>query len=65
MTDKDRLIRMAVEAEELQEKINKLSVFLKTDAFRALPPISQDRLTAQWFAMCTYMSILNMRIKCD
>jgi hypothetical protein len=56
---KERLIQ---EQKDLQEKIEKLAIFLMSEVFRALPKEEQDLLTIQLYAMGTYNTILLARI---
>lgn len=56
------LERVKVEATELSEKIDKLSAFLNTEAFRNLPGIEQSLLQLQMGAMTMYYGILSTRL---
>lgn len=55
--------RMHDELTELDAKLEKLTAFTNTEAFKELPEIQRDLLIAQSTAMATYCNILNMRIK--
>ena len=55
----DRLLQ---EASELSVKIERLEVFVTTDAFQALHKDSRVLLTAQLSIMKAYQAILNARI---
>jgi hypothetical protein len=55
--------RVKLEASELEERIDKLTTFLSTDTFHALPKEEQDCLTAQQAAMLDYFGCLVERIE--
>ena len=54
--------RVLTEKKELDEKREKLGVFLKGDHFRKLPPAERARLEEQAIVMRRYSEILNERI---
>ncbi|WP_222166860.1 crAss001_48 related protein [Edaphocola aurantiacus] len=54
--------RVVTERIELDEKLHKLSQFLKTDIFQNLHSIEQELLTNQFNAMSEYSTILADRI---
>lgn len=54
--------RVRAEEKELNERIAKLSAFMPTDAFKALPKEEQELLTAQLAAMQDYSGCLAERI---
>lgn len=55
--------RVVKEAEELEEKINKLDNFIKSALFESLPDLDQGLLATQLSAMFTYYGILVLRIE--
>lgn len=57
------LERVKIEAEDLDDKINKLGKFFDTDQFRALGMDHRVVLVKQLTAMCDYHSCLKLRIK--
>jgi hypothetical protein len=54
--------RVVTEKKELDEKIDKLSVFIKGDIYKALPGAEQMRLNVQLQAMNGYSNVLGERI---
>jgi hypothetical protein len=56
---KERLIQ---EQKDLQEKIEKLTVFQVSETFKSLPKEDRDLLNIQLYAMATYNTILLARI---
>lgn len=54
--------RIVTEKNELDEKIDKLSVFIKGNFYRELPGDEQARLNDQFSAMNDYSNILRQRI---
>lgn len=54
--------RVVSEKKDLDEKIDKLSVFLKTDIYKGLPGSEQARLNDQFRVMNDYSGILGERI---
>lgn len=54
--------RMEVELKELEEKVEKLEAFIKTETFEALDEFKQGLLKAQKAAMDIYVSVLKNRI---
>lgn len=54
--------RLLAESQQLEERFEKLSGYLETDAFRALPDADQSDLKAQYEAMGEYRDILGRRI---
>lgn len=54
--------RVVTEKHELDEKIEKLSVFLKGDMYISLPGAEQARLNNQFRVMNDYSGILSERI---
>lgn len=59
----DHQLRVVEEQKELENKLDKLALFLMTKLFRTLDPLEQDRLRRQHEAMFQYNSILKERIK--
>lgn len=54
--------RVVTEKKELDEKLSKLTVFLKGDLFTTLPQNEQERLMQQAEVMGRYSEILGERI---
>ena len=54
--------RMQAEYNELNERLAKLRVFIKTDKFAELSAIQRDLLQQQENAMETYARVLSQRI---
>jgi hypothetical protein len=54
--------RLEVEASQLEEKLKKLSEFLKTDIFKGLNKPQRQLLESQHVVMHTYLTILEQRI---
>lgn len=54
--------RLSIEKSELDEKIEKLSMFLNSDAVKNIDPKQQDLLADQLPAMASYSDILSQRI---
>jgi hypothetical protein len=54
--------RVVTEKKELDEKIDKLSVFIKGDIYKNLPGAEQMRLNIQLQAMNGYSNVLGERI---
>jgi hypothetical protein len=59
----DALERAKKELKDLNDKIQKLSVFLQTPQYLVLIPAQQQLLRAQLRSMQSYAEILDMRIK--
>jgi hypothetical protein len=59
----DRVERMYGEMEELDDRVNKLDLFLKSDKFKTLPPAEQEDLLKQLQAMRDYVWFLSRRIR--
>lgn len=57
------LERAKRELNDLNKKIDKLSVFLQTEMYLTLIPVQQQLLRAQLRSMQSYAEILDMRIK--
>lgn len=57
------LERLKNESKELEEKIEKLEVFLNTNKFDTIDPIQQSLLLIQNSAMMTYAEVLVQRIQ--
>lgn len=55
--------RVRAEAAELDDRIEKLTAFLSTEAFGKLPAAEQNRMTSQQAAMLDYSDCLAARIK--
>lgn len=55
--------RMAVEANELSERMSKLKGFLATDTFNGLKRTDRDLLQAQYSIMASYHQVLSIRIE--
>ncbi|HFC6388666.1 TPA: hypothetical protein ACFNMI_001758 [Neisseria bacilliformis] len=54
--------RLEIEAEELNEKIDKLSAFINGAAFNELPKEQQELLAKQLFSMAAYNEVLKTRL---
>ncbi|MCX6921696.1 MAG: hypothetical protein NT154_00525 [Verrucomicrobia bacterium] len=54
--------RVVDEKTELDTKLTKLTAFLKTTTFQALPDAEQGRMTSQMVAMRSYSDVLGERI---
>lgn len=59
----DAFERAKKELKDLNDKIQKLSVFLQTPQYLTLIPMQQQLLRAQLRSMQSYAEILDMRIK--
>lgn len=57
------LERLVVERDELVEKMEKLTLFLKSDIFMNMNDYSRDLLMEQYRIMISYVDCLNRRIK--
>lgn len=57
------LDRLYIEAEELAEKESKLNTFISSDEFKKLPWEQQRLLEAQFGAMLSYLTIIQVRIE--
>jgi len=57
------LTRLLAERAEIEERLNKLTLFMGTDAFRELPAAQRDMLDEQHLAMCSYLDVLSRRAK--
>lgn len=55
--------RLIIEHAELEEKINKLSSFCKTEVYLKLPIPERGLLDSQFSAMCSYYGILTVRLR--
>lgn len=55
--------RMSSEYDELNERVNKLSVFLGTDKYKSLNLEEQDDLITQYHSMVIYKIALRKRLK--
>ena len=60
----DYQIRVIQEQKELDEKINKLEAFIRTDTYDKLDDDEKFRLIDQWEVMNDYSTILGKRIEC-
>ena len=56
------LDRLQIEAADLRDKMEKLDVFLYSDAYCALPDADQALLLTQYWAMQNYVNILDERL---
>ena len=66
LTDEEKRIkRMAEEYDQLRGRLDRLTAFLQTDKFKALPDNSRTLLTKQHQAMTDYEAALRERIKID
>ena len=66
LTDEEKRIkRMAEEYDELRGRLDRLTAFLDTDKFKALPDNSRALLAKQHQAMTDYEAALRERIKID
>jgi hypothetical protein len=54
--------RVRIESAELEEKLERLRVFMHTAQFTALTRIERERLTRQETAMASYAAVLRERI---
>lgn len=54
--------RAAAEKAELDEKLQKLDIFIRGDAYKALPGIEQVLLLEQALYMAFYSAVLGRRI---
>ena len=54
--------RVVDEKDELDQKLDRLSVFMKGDTFKGLPSEEQSRMDRQLKAMSAYSEILAERI---
>ena len=57
------LERLVAERDELVEKMEKLTLFLKSDIFMKMNDYSRDLLMEQYRIMISYVDCLNRRIK--
>ena len=57
------LERLVAERDELVEKMEKLTLFLKSDIFMNMKDYSRDLLMEQYRIMINYVDCLNRRIK--
>ena len=57
------MLRLIEEERQLDEKIEKLDAFTKSDAFKGIDIIQQSLLSVQVLAMVTYSRCLNERLK--
>lgn len=55
--------RMVAEQAELDRKVGKLSAFLATQTFEALPEIDRELLRKQYAAMRQYSKVLGKRVE--
>ncbi len=55
--------RVIEEEEELESKLGKLMIFIKSDQCSCLPIEQQDLLNMQYYAMEPYSHVLSLRIK--
>lgn len=55
--------RVITEKQELDDKLQKLSLFLTTPVFQSLDTEEQQRLRNQFDIMAQYSNILNQRIQ--
>lgn len=54
--------RVVDEKTALDEKVEKLGAFLKSDKFKALSDFDKGMLSAQFGHMCSYSAVLGIRI---
>jgi len=54
--------RVIDEKAELDDKKDKLHAFLTTDIFDSLPKRTRELMNVQYYAMCNYALILELRI---
>ena len=54
--------RVVAEADQLNERTNKLGAFLLSDLYKTLPEVEQKRLARQHTVMTQYLQVLNERI---
>lgn len=59
----DFIKRLEAETEELQDKIEKLLVFMQTDKFTSMSEKQQVLLTMQANTMTTYLGLLGLRLE--
>lgn len=55
--------RLIQERDELQEKYQKLSLFIFSDAFKTVSEVQQLLLQQQYSHMYGYLSVLNQRLE--
>lgn len=60
---KDYKTRLVIEEKELQEKVEKLSIFVEGDVIKLANDFNQGVLKIQLLAMKTYLSCLNERLE--
>lgn len=61
--DQEQLNRLLAETQETAVRLNKLNVFMASDAFPKLPREDKDLLYAQSRAMSEYVQILGKRLE--
>ncbi len=54
--------RVIQEKQDLDAKIDKLTLWLEGDRFKALPEAEKDRQRRQWSHMMAYSNVLGERI---
>lgn len=59
----DWQVRVVEEHDQLNERINKLIDFTKTDTFKNLPSSEQNRMIRQRIIMRQYLEVLKERIQ--
>lgn len=62
ISEPDWVVRLRVEAHDLDEKLTKLRSFMKSDAFYELGTFDKGLLKAQEFHMQQYGQILHQRL---
>lgn len=59
----DWIDRIVAEANELEDRLNKLDEFLKTDKFKSLTKFEQSLLVSQKTHMYSYLYVLQQRVQ--
>lgn len=59
----DLIIKLQKEQNDLELKLNKLNLFIKSNDFESLDDTHKDLLKSQAGVMAEYMSILSYRIQ--
>ena len=55
--------RLLNERAELQDRLEKLDAFIRSDAFPCVPPAERGRLEKQSHLMGEYLNVLNLRVE--
>lgn len=54
--------RVVAESKQLEDRLNKLQIFLRTDLYAGLPEEDRELLKMQADAMALYLGIINTRV---